>query len=212
MNSAQKEARPFLIIVGVVTLIAAILFWWLALLPALLFVYVLYFFRDPERVVSSDPLDIVSPADGKVIAVDEIEENHFSRQKMKRVAVFLSVFDVHVNRSPVEGKVLKVHHQAGEFLDARNPEIDVRNEAMNWLLETSRGQVIVRQIAGLIARRIVGWSKEGDVLAKGHRFGMIRFGSRTDVYLPLNCEVLVKLGQRVEGGASVIAKWPQTGV
>jgi phosphatidylserine decarboxylase len=212
MNSAQKEARPFLIILGVVTLIAAILFWWLALLPALLFVYVLYFFRDPERVVSSDPLDIVSPADGKVIAVDEIEENHFSRQKMKRVAVFLSVFDVHVNRSPVEGKVLKVHHQAGEFLDARNPEIDVRNEAMNWLLETSRGQVIVRQIAGLIARRIVGWSKEGDVLAKGHRFGMIRFGSRTDVYLPLNCEVLVKLGQRVEGGASVIAKWPQTGV
>lgn len=211
MNSAQKEARPFLIILGVVTLIAAILFWWLALVPALLFVYVLYFFRDPERTISSDPLDIVSPADGKVIAVDEIEENHFTHEKRKRVAVFLSVFDVHVNRSPVEGKVLKVHHQAGEFLDARNPEIDVRNEAMNWHLETPRGPVIVRQIAGLIARRIVGWSKEGDVLAKGHRFGMIRFGSRTDVYLPLDCEILVKVGQRVEGGSSVIAKWSQTG-
>jgi phosphatidylserine decarboxylase len=210
MNLAQKEARPFLIILAIVTLVAAIIFWWLALVPALLFVYVLYFFRDPEREIPSDPRDIVSPADGKIIAVDEIEENHFTHQKLKRVAVFLSVFDVHVNRSPVAGKVLKVHHQAGEFLDARNPEIDVRNEAQNWLIETSKGQVIVRQIAGLIARRIVAWSKEGDVLGKGERFGMIRFGSRTDVYLPLDCEVLVQVGQRVEGGSSVIAKWSKT--
>lgn len=210
MNLAQKEARPFLIILAIVTLVAAIIFWWLALVPALLFVYVLYFFRDPEREIPSDPRDIVSPADGKIIAVDEIEENHFTHQKLKRVAVFLSVFDVHVNRSPVAGKVLKVHHQAGEFLDARNPEIDVRNEAQNWLIETSKGQVIVRQIAGLIARRIVAWSKEGDVLGKGERFGMIRFGSRTDVYLPLDCEVLVQVGQRVEGGSSVIAQWSKT--
>jgi phosphatidylserine decarboxylase len=177
------------------------------LIPILLFIYVLYFFRDPERIISSDPQDIVSPADGKIIAVDEIVEDYFTKQKMKRVAVFLSVFDVHVNRSPVEGKVLKSHHHAGEFLDARNPEIDVKNEAQNWLIETSHGMVVVRQIAGLIARRIVAWSQEGDVLTKGHRFGMIRFGSRTDVFLPLDCEIHVQVGQRVEGGSTVIAQW-----
>jgi phosphatidylserine decarboxylase len=208
MNSAQKEARPFLLILGVVFLLCAFVSLWLALVPALLFVYVLYFFRDPERVIPADPLAIVSSADGKVIAVDEIEENHFTREKMKRVAVFLSVFDVHVNRSPVAGEILKIHHQAGEFLDARNPEIDVRNEAQNWLIVTDRGQVVVRQIAGLIARRIVAWCKKGQLLTKGQRFGMIRFGSRTDVYLPLECEVVVKVGQRVAGGSSVIAKWP----
>jgi phosphatidylserine decarboxylase len=207
MKSAAKEARPFLIILGVVFLLTLYVMPWLAIVPGLLFVYVIYFFRDPEREISADPLDIVSSADGKVIAVDEVEEDYFSQEKRKRVAVFLSVFDVHVNRSPVAGKVLKIHHRAGEFLDARNPEIDVRNEAENWLIETSRGQVVVRQIAGLIARRIVAWSQEGDVLEKGERFGMIRFGSRTDVYLPLDCEVLVKVGDRVQGGASVIAKW-----
>ncbi|MDZ4789508.1 MAG: phosphatidylserine decarboxylase family protein [Blastochloris sp.] len=207
MPSAHKESRPFLIFVGLIIVITGYFFWWLALIPILLFIYVLYFFRDPERIISSDPQDIVSPADGKIIAVDEIVEDYFTKQKMKRVAVFLSVFDVHVNRSPVEGKVLKSHHHAGEFLDARNPEIDVKNEAQNWLIETSHGMVVVRQIAGLIARRIVAWSQEGDVLTKGHRFGMIRFGSRTDVFLPLDCEIHVQVGQRVEGGSTVIAQW-----
>lgn len=209
MNSAQKESRPFLYILGSAIFLSALLVPWLIFIPILLFIYVLYFFRDPEREISSDPSHIVSPADGKIIAVDEIEEDHFTHKKMKRVAVFLSVFDVHVNRSPVQGKVLKSQHHAGEFLDARNPEIDVKNEAQNWLIETTQGLVIVRQIAGLIARRIVAWSKEGDVLAKGERFGMIRFGSRTDVYLPMDCEVVVKLGQRVEGGSSVLAHWPK---
>src|SRR5690606_35385759 len=164
-------ARPFLMILGVVTLIALYLLPWLAWIPALLFVYVLYFFRDPERVMSGDPREIVSPADGKIMAAGEAEEEYFTKDNKRRVAVFRAVFDVHVSRSPVAGKVLKIHHRAGEFLDARNPEIDVRNEAENWLIETTNGLVVVRQIAGLIARRIVAWSKEGDVLAKGERFG-----------------------------------------
>lgn len=208
---AFREARPFLIITGIITLLAAWVSLPFALLPALAFAYILYFFRDPERTVSPDPLDIVSPADGKVISVEVLEESAFTQQRMRRVAVFLSVFDVHVNRLPVAGRILKSHHHAGEFLDARNPEIDIRNEAQNWLIETDRGPVVVRQIAGLIARRIVAWAQEGDTLEKGQRFGMIRFGSRTDVYLPLDCEILARAGDRVSGGSTVIARWPAKG-
>lgn len=208
---AFREAKPFLLITGILTLLAIWVSPYFAILPALAFIYILYFFRDPERTISPDPLDIVSPADGKVISTEIIEDTAFSGQKMRRVAVFLSVFDVHVNRMPVAGRILKCHHHAGEFLDARDPEIDVRNEAQNWLIETDRGPVVVRQIAGLIARRIVAWAKEGDSLDKGARFGMIRFGSRTDVYLPLDCEILVQPGQRVCGGSTLIARWPTKG-
>lgn len=206
---AFREARPFLIIALVVAGLFFLVFPWLALLPVLAFIYILYFFRDPEREISTAAKDIVAPADGVVISVGEFEENVFTKKRMQRVAIFLSVFDVHVNRSPVAGVVRQTVHKPGEFLDARHPEIDVRNESLDWWLEADRGTVVVRQIAGLIARRIVAWSKEGDRLAKGERFGMIRFGSRTDVYLPLECEVLVKKGQRVAGGSSLIARWPE---
>ncbi|MDX6765929.1 MAG: phosphatidylserine decarboxylase family protein [Candidatus Methylacidiphilales bacterium] len=205
---ALHEARPFLIVTGLITVLAAWISLPFALLPGLAFAYILYFFRDPERPIPPDPLDIVSPADGRVISVEILEETAFQHGPMRRIAVFLSVFDVHVNRMPVAGRIIKSHHHAGEFLDARNPEIDVRNEAQNWLIETDRGPVVVRQIAGLIARRIVAWAREGDSLDKGQRFGMIRFGSRTDVYLPVDCEVAVKAGDRVQGGSSVIARWP----
>jgi len=206
---AFREARPFLLIALVVMVLVFLVLPWLTFLPVFAFLYILYFFRDPEREIPSDPRIVVAPADGVVISVGEIEENVFTKQKMKRVAIFLSVFDVHVNRAPVAGTVKQTVHKPGEFLDARNPEIDVRNESLDWWLETERGTVVVRQIAGLIARRIVAWSKEGDSLAKGQRFGMIRFGSRTDVYLPLECEVLVKKGERMAGGSSVIARWPE---
>lgn len=206
---AFREARPFLILAFVVSVLFFLFQPWLAVLPVLAFAYILYFFRDPEREIPAGPREIVAPADGVVISVGEYEENVFTKQKMKRVAIFLSVFDVHVNRAPVAGTVKQTVHKPGEFLDARHPEIDVRNESLDWWLETARGTVVVRQIAGLIARRIVAWSKEGDQLAKGERFGMIRFGSRTDVYLPLECEVLVEKGQRVAGGSSLIARWPE---
>jgi phosphatidylserine decarboxylase len=206
---AFREARPFLLIALVLSVLSFFFLPWLTFLPVLALIYILYFFRDPEREISADPRDIVAPADGVVISVGEFEENVFTQHKMKRVAIFLSVFDVHVNRAPVAGTVKKTVHKAGEFLDARHPEIDVRNESLDWWLETARGTVVVRQIAGLIARRIVAWSKEGDNLAKGERFGMIRFGSRTDVYLPQECEVLVEKGQRVAGGSSLMARWPE---
>ncbi|MDR1303816.1 MAG: phosphatidylserine decarboxylase family protein [Verrucomicrobiales bacterium] len=211
-NRAFGEAAPFLAALS----IAAAACWclpdlWMTLtfLPLALHLYVLYFFRDPFRLPPADRDAIVSAADGKVIFVDEVVEPAYSRQKMKRVAVFLSVFDVHVNRLPYDGTIKKITHQPGKFLDARVPDIDVQNEAMNWLVATDRGDMVIRQIAGLIARRIVAWAKEGDTLTVGERFGMIRFGSRTDVYLPLDCEVLVKPGERVKGGLTVIARWPR---
>lgn len=166
------------------------------------------FFRDPERTPPADPLALVSPADGKVICVDEAEDPCFGQGKFLRVGIFLSVLDVHVNRSPYAGTFEKTHYSAGEFLDARHLEVDLRNENQTWLLKTSRGTVLVRQIAGLIARRIVGWKKPGDSVQTGERFGMIRFGSRTDLYFPASCTPRVQPGQRVVGGETVIATWP----
>ncbi len=176
-------------------------------ISALLLGFVLFFFRDPERVVPPDPAIIVSAADGLVVGVEEMDEPDFQLGRRLRISVFLSVFDVHVNRSPVAGRVLKTEHKAGEFLDVRHPDCTTRNEALSWLLDTEHGPVAVRQIAGLVARRIVAWSREGSTLARGERFGMIRFGSRTEVFLPVTCQALVKPGDRVQGAATPIARW-----
>jgi len=206
---ALREARPFLI--GAAALLGASLWlaWWIpAAFSFLLLVGLLLFFRDPERTPPSDPLALVSPADGKVICVDEAEDPCFGQGKFRRVGIFLSVLDVHVNRSPYAGAFEKTHYSAGEFLDARHLEVDLRNENQTWWLKTSRGTVLVRQIAGLIARRIVGWKKPGDSVQTGERFGMIRFGSRTDLYFPASCTPKVQPGQRVVGGETVIATWP----
>ncbi len=180
------------------------------LLVAALLGFVCYFFRDPERAVPADPAIIVSAADGLVVGVDEMEEPDFHLGPMIRVAVFLSVFDVHINRSPVEGVVRSSVYKAGQFLDVRHPDSSTRNECRSWWIDTPGGPVAVRQIAGLVARRIVAWAREGSVLERGQRFGMIRFGSRTEVFLPLACTVLVKPGDRVQGAATPIARWPET--
>lgn len=206
---AYREARPFLYLL----IFAAALAWlwlpWLSIPLLLAAAYVVYFFRDPHRKISPDPRDIVSPADGRVISVLEEKERWFSGEKRQRVAIFLSVFDVHVNRAPVSGRIVRSIYQPGKFLDARDPSVDLENEHRTWLIESPRGPVVLRQIAGLIARRIVAWAEPGDPVSKGQRIGMIRFGSRTDLYLPVGCEVLVQAGDRVAGGSTVIARWPE---
>jgi phosphatidylserine decarboxylase len=222
MPSARKEALRFLIPLGIIFFALTALIdllplpGWLEviaglliLLLILLFAFILYFFRDPERAVPADRNIIVSAADGLVVGVDEMEEPDFHLGPMIRIAVFLSVFDVHVNRSPVEGLVNSTVYKAGSFLDVRHPDSSTRNECRSWRIETAHGPVAVRQIAGLVARRIVAWSKEGSMLARGQRFGMIRFGSRTEVFLPIGCIPLVKPGDRVEGAATPIARWPE---
>jgi phosphatidylserine decarboxylase len=223
MPSARKEALRFLIPLGIIFFVLPIIavLWplpsWmkvlagiLTLLDAALFLYVVYFFRDPERIIPADENIIVSAADGLVVSIEEYDEPDFHLGPMLRIAVFLSVFDVHVNRSPVAGKVNATVYKAGQFLDVRHPESSTRNECRSWWLETARGPVAVRQIAGLVARRIVAWADEGSALERGQRFGMIRFGSRTEVFLPIGCVPLVKPGDRVEGAATPIARWPGT--
>ena len=179
---------------------------WLALLFVLLIGYTFVFFRDPDRAAPSDPEVVVAAADGVVVEIADLEETEVVRQTMRRVAIFLSVFDVHTNRAPIDGRIIYREHHKGLCLDARNPECSARNEAMTWAFENPRAILVVRQITGAIARRIVGWSQVGDTLKKGDRFGMIRFGSRTEVYLPLSATVLVRVGDRVAGGASPIAR------
>jgi phosphatidylserine decarboxylase len=223
MPSARKEAIRFLVPLGILfcALPVIVELWplpsWMkavagiiGFLDALLFLFVLYFFRDPERIVPADENIIVSAADGLVVSIEEYDEPDFHLGPMLRIAVFLSVFDVHVNRSPVAGTVKSTVYKAGQFLDVRHPDSSTRNECRSWWIETPQGPVAVRQIAGLVARRIVAWADEGSELQRGQRFGMIRFGSRTEVFLPIGCEPLVKPGDRVEGAATPIARWPGT--
>ena len=179
---------------------------WLSLVFLLLILYTFAFFRDPERAVPADENAVVAAADGTVTDIIEVDEPDVLKMKSRRVGIFLSVFNVHTNRTPVAGRVIYREHRKGLFLDARRPECSEKNESMTWAFQNARATIVVKQLTGAIARRIVGWAKVGDELGKGDRFGMIRFGSRTEVYLPLNATVLVKVGDRVAGGLTVIAR------
>jgi phosphatidylserine decarboxylase len=141
-----------------------------------------------------------------VTDIVEIDEGEVLKSKTRRVGIFLSVFNVHTNRAPIDGRVTYRAYRKGLFLDARRPECSEKNESMTWAFANPRATIVVRQLTGAIARRIVGWAKVGDELKRGERFGMIRFGSRTEVYLPLTASIVVKVGDRVAGGLTVIAR------
>jgi len=180
-----------------------------SILSAGLLLFCLWFFRDPERKPPADPSLVCSPADGTVTLVDEVEEEQFFKRRMKRVSIFLSVFDVHVNRTPIDGEVLFTEGRGGLYLDARKPEASALNASLFWAFG-SKGRlekaVGVKLITGAIARRIVPWAQLGERMERGERFAMIRFGSRTDLFLPLDAEVLVSVGQKVKGCETAIAR------
>jgi phosphatidylserine decarboxylase len=183
------------------------LVWWLAniwfalpLLAAALFT--MYFFRDPEREIPSGPV-AVSPADGRVVDIRDVEHEGLP---FRRVAIFLNVFDVHVNRSPVTGVIRQVEYATGKFLVASRLEASTENERNMVVVDGPDGAVIFKQIAGIVARRIVFWKKEGDAVQKGERVGLMKFGSRVDVFFDANWEVAVAEGQRVAGGSSILAR------
>lgn len=172
--------------------------------------FVLWFFRDPERKIPAAEGVLLAPADGVVRAVEARPANPppgWPPDAAARVSVFLSVFDVHVNRSPCAGRVWSAEYRPGRFLDARDESSAFRNEAMTWRIRPAEGggDVVVRQIAGAVARRIVAWKKPGDSLAAGERFGMIRFGSRTDLFLPEGWEACVRPGARARAGVTPLA-------
>jgi len=179
---------------------------WLSLAFLILIIYTLAFFRDPDRIVPTDPTAVVAAADGTVTEISEIEEPEVLKAKTHRVGIFLSIFDVHTNRAPIDGRITYREHRRGLCLDARRADCSQKNEAMTWAFQNNRVTVVVRQLTGAIARRIVAWSRLGDELKKGDRFGMIRFGSRTEIYLPLTATVLVKVGDHVSAGSTIIAR------
>jgi phosphatidylserine decarboxylase len=191
---------------GFVLLGAALLVGWLtspiwAIVPVLLAFFFLWFFRDPERAIPDDPGAVVSPADGKVTDVCEVK---ISGQKFKRISIFLNVFDVHVNRSPVSGIIRGARYQPGKFLNAMNPQCAECNEQNTVTVEGEGHTVVFKQIAGLLARRVVFTKQIGEEVERGERVGLIKFGSRTDVLLGPSAEVSVKVGDRVKGGSSII--------
>jgi phosphatidylserine decarboxylase len=203
---ALGEARWILAVLAV-SCVAALL--WhpaLSVFFAGLLLFSLYFFRDPERQPPADENLAVAPADGVVVEVKETGEDHLIKGKVKRVAIFLSVFDVHVNRAPIAGKITHSEAATGRFLDARNPSSADVNARRTWAIKGREKTVVVRQITGAIARRICAWKNVGDSVERGERFGMIRFGSRTEVDLPIESEILVKLRERVRGGETPIAR------
>ena len=196
---------------GLALIAAGVLLGWLtnpawAIFPFLLAFFFLWFFRDPERAIPQEPGAVVSPADGKVTDVSIVNT---AVGKQTRVSIFLSVFDVHVNRSPISGVIREVRYQRGKFLDARSPDCADLNEQNVVTVEGDGQTVVFKQIAGLLARRIVFTLKIGDRLERGQRVGLIKFGSRTDVLLDAEARVTVKTGDRVKGGASVLAYLPQ---
>jgi len=217
MNNSSlfaREGYPFIawsigltVLLGVATLklcstVLAIPF----ALSFVLALFVLYFFRNPERTPPTDPRAIVSPADGTVIVAEPVMETPLGCEALK-VSVFMSVFSVHVNRVPFDGKVLDVFYHRGKFFDARDGRASCENERNGVLLETPGGtRIAFVQIAGLIARRIICYARTGDQLKRGERYGLIRFGSRVDIYLPLNTELLVKLGDSAVAGETVLAR------
>jgi phosphatidylserine decarboxylase len=204
------EGRHIFAVIAALGVVGWLAGWmWLMWLATALLLFCLNFFRDPERLMPEGEELIVSAADGVVADIIEIEEHEVLKTKCRRVGVFLSVFDVHVNRAPIAGKITYVQHHPGLFLDARHAECSEKNEALTWAFEGKSATLVVRQLTGAIARRIVPWSKVGDEVPKGHRFGMIRFGSRTEVYLPLTAKVAVAVGDRVSGAETIIARLPK---
>ena len=202
------EARWILAFITVLAIVSGLFSAWAFWFFVLLFLCTIAFFRDPNRVAPADPNVIVAAADGTVMDIVELDENEVLKNKCRRVGIFLSVFDVHTNRAPIDGRIVYCQHRPGLCVDARRPDCSEKNESMTWAFENPRVTIVVRQITGAIARRIVAWAKVGDDLKTGERFGMIRFGSRTELYLPLSATILVRIGDHVAGGVTPIARLP----
>ncbi|NTW58159.1 MAG: phosphatidylserine decarboxylase family protein [Nitrospirae bacterium] len=199
------EGWPFILPLAAVTVLC-FLFGWkhMGYVALALSLFVLFFFRDPDRTVPEGKGVVVSPADGKVIVIKDIYEPDYLKQDVKQISIFLSVFNVHVNRVPIGGTVETVKYNPGKFLVASVDKASLDNEQTGMVISEGKNKVLVKQIAGLIARRIVCYAKTGDTVKAGERYGLIRFGSRVDLFLPKNTDLMVKVGDRIKGARDVI--------
>jgi phosphatidylserine decarboxylase len=199
------EGWPFILPLAAVTVLCFVFGWKnMGFVFVALTLFVLFFFRDPERVAPEGKGVVVSPADGKVIVIKDIYEPDYLKQEVKQVSIFLSVFNVHVNRAPIGGTIETVKYNPGKFLVASVDKASLDNEQTGMVIVDGKNKVLVKQIAGLIARRIVCYAKPGDTITAGERYGLIRFGSRVDLFLPKNTELMVKVGDRIKGSRDVI--------
>ena len=207
--SIAREGYPLIIACGGLAVVTLAIGWGLSgSMLAILTVAVASFFRDPERVIPAGDNLVVSPADGKVVSIADVNQDPMFREAVTRVSIFLSPLDVHINRSPVTGTVEEIKYQPGKFLAAYKEEASLSNEQNALKIADQKGRPLgVVQIAGVLARRIVCRVKRGQQLGRGDRFGLIMFGSRTDTYLPAGCRVEVKEGQRVKGGETILGRF-----
>jgi phosphatidylserine decarboxylase len=200
-----RESIPFIVIPAILGVVSLLLgFWYLAVIFAIVVAFMAYFFRDPKRVPPEDPNVVVAPADGRVTRVKSLDPG--SGEPSTLVSIFLSPFDVHINRSPIAGHVLDITYSPGKFLMATNEKASQVNEQNALVIKGEKVTVICKQIAGILARRVVCWTRKGDNLALGQRFGMIKFSSRTDLILPASVDVTISEGSRVTGGVTVIGR------
>ena len=201
-----KEGFPFIGVAAGITLIAGWLGWVpLVVAAAVLTLFVSWFFRNPPREIPQGPGLVVSPGDGKVLAVEEEFEPRYIKDRAVRISIFLNVFDVHINRIPCEGIIEDVQYQPGLFLVASKPHATVKNEQNAVMIKTVEGaKVLCVQVAGLIARRIVWWVHPKDPAVRGERYGLIRFGSRMDTYVPVGTVIKIAVGDRVKGGETIL--------
>ena len=205
MFKFAPEGFPFFLIFALVTIITAFFGKpWMTVIPLVLLLFMLYFFRDPDRITPENKDIFYSPADGKIILIKEAEENELLNSRALEVSIFMSPLNVHVNRFPCDGVVKAVKHFSGRFLAAFKEESSLSNEHITMLLETKHGGIVLRQVAGFLARRAVCRVKSGDSLKQGQRYGIIKFSSRVDVFLPLNTEIKVKLNDKVRAGESIL--------
>jgi len=216
--SIHREGRTFLLVVLVILLAVHfvinkyyttnrpgyILFTAASLL---VYAFLIYFFRDPHRAISLHPNEVIAPADGKVVVIQEVDVDEYLQDRRIQVSIFMSPLNVHVNRSPISGVVKYLKYHPGKYLVAWHPKSSVKNERTTVVVEHQKGtQVLFRQIAGFLARRIRFYCQEGDHLQQGSEFGFIKFGSRLDVFLPLDAKIKVSLGEKVKGGLSTLAE------
>lgn len=215
--SFAREGLPFILIAAAIATGAygaALMrrswpLWLLAFLLTVVALWVAYFFRDPERTGERGDALVVAPADGRIVQISDVDEPSFVHGKGTRISIFMNVFNVHVNRYPVSGTVRHVQYNPGKFLNAAVEKSSLENEQMSVGIESGPHRILVRQIAGLIARRIVTYSKNGDAVRQGERFGLIRFGSRVDVFIPTASTVRVRVGQTTLSGTTVLAELPR---
>ena len=200
-----EEGRPFISFFAIITVISLLAGGILAFpLPFILTLFMVYFFRDPDRTIPEGENIFVAPADGRIIQIHNVQEQQALKDDTLEISIFMSPFNVHVNRAPCDGVVEAVVHTPGRFLSAFKPEASLQNENIAMTLNGDNGKILVRQVAGFLARRAVCRVRPGDALKKGERYGLIKFSSRLDVYLPKDTEINVKSGDRVRAGETIL--------